>query len=85
MDYPAVVIIVVLYLVNRFGGHMYPRNKPSGGIGGRQMDFLEEMYAKLGDYLTAGEMALVHSLLIVGVAAATFYPLKYVIDLIFPW
>lgn len=49
------------------------------------MDFLEEMYARLGDYLTAGEMVLVHSLLIVGVAAATFYSLKYVIDMIFPW
>lgn len=48
------------------------------------MDFLEEMYARLGDYLTAGEMALVHSLLIVGVAAVTFYSGKYVIDLVFP-
>lgn len=48
------------------------------------MKYLEEMYARLGDYLTAGEMALVHSLLIVGITAATFYPLKYVIDLVFP-
>lgn len=67
------------------GGHVFLWNQQSDGIGGMNMDFLEEMYAKLGDYLTAGEMALVHSLLIVGVAAATFYSLKYVIDLIFPW
>ena len=49
------------------------------------MNYLNELYEKLGDYLTAGEMALVHSLLIVGVAAATFYPLKWVIDMLFPW
>lgn len=49
------------------------------------MKYLEELYEKLGDYLTPGEMALVHSLLIVGVAAATFYSGKYVIDLVFPW